>query len=62
MGEQQKRLHYVTEPFKGSHQDQMQEIFRMSKIFQQENREHELEKRIKSKIHKTSRGYGDFER
>lgn len=52
----------VTEPFKGLHQDQMQEIFRMSKIFQQENRESELEKRIKSEIHKKSRGYGDFER
>ncbi|WP_370561000.1 hypothetical protein [Edwardsiella tarda] len=49
-GEQQKRLHCVTEPFNGLNQDQMQEIFRISKIFQQENRERELEKRIKVKF------------
>lgn len=34
----------------------------MSTIFQQENRERELEKRIKSEIHKKSRSYSDFER
>lgn len=52
MGEQQKHLQCVMEPFKGLHQDQMQEIFRMSKIFQQDNQERELEKRIKIEIHK----------